>query len=63
MTKEQLHRHLNFIHKDLTKAETRMNKISDKLGIGENHEFLERTIYEVEELLKMFEGSNTTMDN
>lgn len=40
-----------------------MNKISDKLGIGENHEFLERTIYEVEELLKMFEGSNTTMDN
>lgn len=63
MTKKQLHRHLQLIHKDLTRVETRMNKISDKLGIGENHEWVERALWEVEELLKMFEGSNTTMDN
>lgn len=63
MNKKQLHKQLQLIHKDLIRAETRMNKISYKLGIGENHEFLERTLYEVEELLKMFEGSNTTMDN
>lgn len=54
MTKEQLHRQLKFIHKDLTKAETRMEKIADKLGIDRN-EYLERCLWEVEELLKMFQ--------
>lgn len=53
MTKEQLHRQLKFIHKDLTKAETRMMKIATKLGIDRN-EYLERCLWEVEELLKMF---------
>ena len=61
MTKKQLQRQLQLIHKDLTRGETRMNKISDKLGIGENHEFLERTIYEVEELLKMFEEKENVL--
>jgi hypothetical protein len=32
-----------------------MDKISDKLGIGENHEWVERALWEVEELIKMFE--------
>jgi len=58
MNKVQLHKQLQLLHKDLTRVETRMNRISDKLGIGENHEFLERTIYEVEELLKMFGDIN-----
>jgi hypothetical protein len=62
MTKEQLHKQLQLVHKDLTKVETRMMKIADKLGI-DRHEYLEKTLYEVEELLKMFEGSNKTMDN
>lgn len=54
MTKKQLHKQLQMIHKDLTKAETRMQKIATKLDI-DRHEHLERTLYEVEELLKMFE--------
>ena len=54
MTKEQLHRQLKFIHKDLTKAETRMMKIASKLNIDRN-EYLERCLWEVEELLKMFQ--------
>ncbi len=53
MTKNQLHKQLQLIHKDLTKAETRMMKISTKLNI-DRHEYLERTLWEVEELLKMF---------
>lgn len=57
MTKEQLHRQLKFIHKDLTKAETRMQKIADKLGI-DRHAYLEMTLYEVEELLKLFGDNN-----
>lgn len=63
MTKNKLRKDLELIHRHLTRAEVAMEKISTKLDIGENHEFLERTIYEVEELLKMFEGRNTTMDN
>lgn len=63
MTRKQLHKQLQLIHKDLTRVETRMNKISDKLGIGENHEWVERALWEVETLIEMFEGSNTTMDN
>lgn len=53
MTKKQLLKSLQIIHKDLTKAETRMMKIADKLNI-DRHEYLERTLYEIEELLKMF---------
>lgn len=54
MTKEQLHRQLKFIHKDLTKAETRMMKIATKLDIDRN-EYLERCLWEMETLLEMFE--------
>lgn len=54
MTKNQLRKQLQLIHKDLTKAETRMMKIADKLDI-DRHEYLEKTLYEIEELLKLFE--------
>lgn len=55
MKKEQLKKQLKLIHKDLTKAEVRMWKISDKLRIDRGHEGLDKTLYEVEELLKLFE--------
>lgn len=55
MTKKQLLKNLQMIHKDLTKVELRMEKISDKLGIDRGHEYIERTLWELEELLKMFE--------
>jgi hypothetical protein len=55
MTKKQLLKNLQIIHKDLTKVELRMEKISDGLGMDRGHEFLERTLYEVEELIKMFD--------
>lgn len=54
MTKKQLHKHLQMIHKDLTKVELRMEKISDKLGIDRGHEYIEKSLWEVEELLKLF---------
>lgn len=57
MTREQLHRQLKFIHKDLTKAETRMMKIATKLGIDRN-EYLERCLWEIEQLLKLFGDTN-----
>lgn len=57
MKKERLKKDLELVHRHLTRAEAVMEKISTNLNIPENHEFLERTIYEVEELLKMFEGS------
>lgn len=53
MTKKQLHRHLQLLHKDLTKVELRMEKISDKLGIDRGHEYIERTFWEIETLLEM----------
>lgn len=59
MTKKQLHKQLQLIHKDLTRAETRMQKIADKLDI-DRHAYLEMTLFEIEELMKLFEGSNTT---
>ena len=55
MNKVQLHRQLQLLHKDLTKVELRMEKISDKLGIDRGHEWLERTLWEVEELIKVFD--------
>lgn len=53
MTKKQLHRHLQLLHKDLTKVELRMEKISEKLGIDRGHEYIERTLWEIETLLEM----------
>lgn len=53
MNKKQLHRHLQLLHKDLTKVELRMEKISDKLGIDRGHEYIERTLWEIETLLEM----------
>lgn len=57
MTRKQMHKQLQLIHKDLTKAETRMQKISTKLDIDRN-EYLERCLWEVEELLKLFGDTN-----
>lgn len=54
MTRKQLHKQLQMIHKDLTKVETRMQKIAVKLNI-DRHEHLEHCLWEVEELLKMFD--------
>jgi len=57
MTKEQLHRQLKFIHKDLTKAQTRMQKLAKKLGFTERQEYVDNSIKEVEELIKMFDSA------
>lgn len=54
MTRQQLRKQLELIHKDLTKVETRMMKVADKLGI-DRHEWVERSLWEIEKLLKMFE--------
>jgi len=54
VTRKQLHKQLQMIHKDLTKVETRMQKIAVKLNI-DRHEHLEHCLWEVEELLKMFD--------
>lgn len=61
MNKQQLHRQLKSIHKDLTKAETRMQKIADKLEI-DRHTYLEMTIYEIEELLKLLGDTNESSE-
>ena len=54
MTKKQLLKNLQILHKDLTKVELRMEKISDKLGIDRGHEWIEKSLWEIEELLKLF---------
>jgi predicted transcriptional regulator len=54
--KEKLKKDLELIHRHLTRAEVVMEKIATKLGI-DRHEYLEKTLYEVEELLKMFEDN------
>lgn len=54
MTKNKLKKDLELIHRHLTRAEVVMEKISTNLDIDRN-EYLERCIWEVEELLKMFE--------
>lgn len=54
MTKNKLKKDLELIHRHLTRAEVVMEKIADKLGIDRN-EYLEHCLWEVEELLKMFE--------
>lgn len=54
MNKIKLKKDLELIHRHLTRAEVVMEKIATKLDI-DRHEYLERNLYEVEELLKMFE--------
>lgn len=54
MKKARLKKDLELIHRHLTRAEVLMQKIATKLNI-ERHEYLERTLWEVEELIKMFE--------
>lgn len=54
MNKTKLKKDIELIHRHLTRAEVIMEKIANKLEI-DRHEYLERTLYEVEELLKMFE--------
>jgi hypothetical protein len=56
MNKAKLKKDLELIHRHLTRAEVVMEKIATKLGI-DRHEYLEKTLYEVEELLKMFEDN------
>ena len=54
MTKKtKLKKDLELIHRHLTRAEVVMQKIAKNLNI-DSHEYLERTLWEVEELLKMF---------
>ena len=55
--KEKLKKDLELIHRHLTRAEVIMQKIATKLDIDQ-HEYLEKTLYEIEELLKMFEEQN-----
>lgn len=54
MTKTKLKKDLELVHRHLTRADVVMQKIATKLDI-DRHEYLERTLYEIEELLKMFE--------
>lgn len=54
MNKIKLKKDLELIHRHLTRAEVVMQKIATKLNI-DRHEYIERTLWEVEELIKMFE--------
>ena len=54
MKKAKLKKDLELIHRHLTRAEVVMEKISTKLDI-DRHEYLEKTLYEIEELLKLFQ--------
>jgi hypothetical protein len=56
LNKAKLKKDLELIHRHLTRAEVVMQKIATKLDI-DRHEYLEKTLYEVEELLKMFEDN------
>lgn len=53
MTKTKLKKDLELIHRHLTRAEVVMMKIADKLNI-DRHEWHERTLWEIETLLEMF---------
>ena len=57
MTKNKLKKDLELIHRHLIRAEVIMQKIATKLDIDQ-HEYLEKTLYEIEELLKLFEEQN-----
>ena len=52
--KQRLKKDLELIHRHLTRAEVVMMKIADKLDI-DRHMYLEMTLYEIEELLKLLE--------
>ena len=54
MNKQKLKKDLELIHRHLTRAEVVMMKIATKLSI-DRHEYLERTLWEVEQLIEMFE--------
>lgn len=54
MTKNKLKKDLELIHRHLTRAEIIMERIANKLGT-DRHVYLERTLWEVEELIKMFD--------
>lgn len=54
MNKTKLKKDLELIHRHLTRAEVVMQKVATRLKI-DRHEYLERTLWEVEELIKMFE--------
>ena len=58
MKKVKLKKDLELIHRHLTRAETVMQKIATKLDI-DRHEYLEKTLWEVEELLKLFEEDDS----
>lgn len=60
MKKAKLKRDLELIHRHLTRAEVIMQKIATKLDI-DRHEYLEKTLCEVEELLKLFEEEDNGM--
>lgn len=57
MTKIQAYKQLQLIHKDLTKVQSRMQKLAKKLGFTERQEYVDNSIKEVEELIKMFDSS------
>lgn len=52
MNKVQLKRQLQFLLKDLTKVNLRMNKIADKLNI-DKHEGVQTALNEVKTLLEL----------
>ena len=62
MKKAKLKKDLELIHRHLTRAEVVMQKIATKLDI-DRHEYLERTLCEVEELINMFEENNESSTN
>ena len=55
MTKNKLKKDLELIHRHLTRAEVVMENIANKLDIDRN-EYLERCLWEVEELINMFDA-------
>lgn len=57
MTKNKLKKDLELIHRHLTRAETVMMRIADNLDI-DRHDYLEKTLWEIEELLKLFGDNN-----
>lgn len=54
MNRSKLKKDLELIHRHLIRAEVIMQRIATKLDI-DRHEYLEKTLWEVEELLKLFE--------
>lgn len=56
--KQKLKRDLELTYRHLTRAGVIMGRISSRIGIERHHEYLERTLFEVEELLKLFDEDN-----